>query len=59
MLFIKLDIIMQYYTFKLDNESQDLCTIMMPLGKYKYARLLMGLQSWKVPRLALKMLAYA
>ena len=42
--FSKLDVLMQYFTFELDPESQKLCVISTPFGLYKYKLLPMGIK---------------
>jgi hypothetical protein len=43
-IFTKINVSMQYYTFELEVESQNLSTIITSFCKYKYLRLLLGLK---------------
>ena len=38
-----LDLNMGHYTIRLDADSQEICTIILPWGKYSYLRLPMGI----------------
>jgi hypothetical protein len=42
------DLNMGYYHIKLDADSQKICTIVFPWGKYKYKRLPMGIKIAKI-----------
>jgi Reverse transcriptase (RNA-dependent DNA polymerase) len=39
------DLSMGYYHIPLDEDSQKLCTTILPWGKYKYLRLPMGIKN--------------
>ena len=44
LLLSKLNVSMQYFTFEVDTESQNLCDISTPFGLYKYKCLPMGIK---------------
>ena len=50
----KMEILMKYYTFELDNKSSELCTIATPISLYKYRKMPMGIN--QAPDIAQEMM---
>ena len=42
--FTKIDLSLMFYCFMLDDDSMDMCTIVIPYGKYRYRCLPMGVK---------------
>eukprot|EP00957_Ditylum_brightwellii_P044337 3364256-Ditylum_brightwellii.AAC.1 len=42
--FTKLDLLIFFYNLELDEESQHICIIVTPFGKFQYCRMAMGLK---------------